>query len=490
MSKIPWNDIESYKVACAQLLIEYDEHIKDHVRKAYLNGDPSDLGSHCSHRPGENMSTNAAESRGKEHQKGQTSALSSEADPDEESKNPIHMIAGAGIDADKHMSLSDPLKDFAVNAPRNKFIESALNELRKISSYRPPPTLTNSSRNVQKFLNLSGTFLYSIVTVNGLETPHESVLGNKRVESFTIHFPTTSRLFTSLSLYMLNDIAKFDQAPAGMYSRFASEDAKDVQKLISHLSTLRPNETKDLYQMLAQKRRENTPELQPGENATMFLIRRSQRKVDPKWAEPPRHPSRKGAKGKTGKGGKGKGGKGKAKSAKASEDFEQLNQEKLEREKDAGEVEVVSSVKASRPKTDVFVSEELPIDGEGGILEVAMTEGLKSDGLKSDEGLKSASDASVPHDRETLRDRIRLKRELGDWVETQFILGSKDERMQITCNCEDYSKWGCCEHCIYIEVLHRGEFDFVSRGNEQWQDNRKKALHNIETQCGRVRSSK
>ena len=91
LSKIAWNDIESYKVACAQLLIEYDEHIKDHVRKAYLNGDPSDLGSHCSHRPSENMSTNAAESRGKELQKGQTSALSSEADPDEESKNPVHM---------------------------------------------------------------------------------------------------------------------------------------------------------------------------------------------------------------------------------------------------------------------------------------------------------------------------------------------------------------------------------------------------------------
>ena len=422
------------------------------------------------------MSTNAAESRGKEHQKGQTSALSSEADPDEESKNPVHMWAGFAIDANRHMPLDDPLKDFAVNAPRDKFVESALNELRKVSRYSPPKIESSSSRKVQQYNNLTSTFLYSIVTVGGVEKPHEVVLGNNQIDSFTIYFPTASRTLTSLSLMMRDDIALYDQAPAGMGSRFKIEETKDVQKLIKHLSTLRPKEAQALCRRLAEKRRANTSELQPHENVTMFLLRRAMRKIDPKWAEPP--PPRKKPPSKKGK-------KGKVEPVEVNADFAQLTQEKLARDKEAGEVEVVSTATAARParpKRGAFDAEEIPIDGDDGVLESAMSEGLKFD-----EGLKS--DASDTIDRETLRDRIRLKRELGDWVETQFCLGSKDERMQITCNCEDYSVWGYCDHCIYIEVLHRGKFDFVSKGNEQWQENRKKALHNIKTQCGHVRSS-
>ena len=81
MSKIAWNDIESYKVACRQLLIEYDEHIKDYVRKAFLSGDPSDLGSHCSHRAGEVMSTNAMESRGKQIKRSHTPIFDQDRSP-------------------------------------------------------------------------------------------------------------------------------------------------------------------------------------------------------------------------------------------------------------------------------------------------------------------------------------------------------------------------------------------------------------------------
>jgi len=323
-------------------------------------------------------------------------------------------------------------------------------------------------------LNLTSTFLYSIVTVDGVETPHELILGNKQVPSFTIHFPTSSRVFTSLSLLMQADIEKYSQAPAGMKSRFILEETKNVQKLIHHLQTLRPKETQALYQMLAEKRRANTPELQAHENLTMYLQRRAHRNIDPKWAEPT-PPSKSGAKGGK-KGAKGKKGKGNSDPVKVIRDFEQLTQERLAQDKDAGAAEVISTASDVRPKKGGFMAEQLPIDGEDGILESALSGGLKSD-------------ESVHHEHEKLRDRIRLKRQLGDWVETSFSLGNNEERMKITCNCEDYSVWGFCEHCIYIEVLHRGEFNFVSKGTEQWQENRKKALHNIQTQCERVRSS-
>ncbi|EJK49621.1 hypothetical protein THAOC_31482, partial [Thalassiosira oceanica] len=324
-----------------------------------------------SRRPGENMSTNGAESRGKEAQKGQTSALSGEADEKEESKNPIHMLAGFGIDANIHMPLEDPLNKFAVNAPRDDFIDSALDELRKVSSYSPPKTVTSSARRVQTYLNLTSTFLYSIVTVDGVETPHELILGNKQVPSFTIHFPTSSRVFTSLSLLMQADIEKYSQAPAGMKSRFILEETKNVQKLIHHLQTLRPKETQALYQMLAEKRRANTPELQAHENLTMYLQRRAHRNIDPKWAEPT-PPSKSGAKGGK-KGAKGKKGKGNSDPVKVIRDFEQLTQERLAQDKDAGAAEVISTASDVRPKKGGFMAEQLPIDGEDGILESALS---------------------------------------------------------------------------------------------------------------------
>ena len=61
----------------------------------------------------------------------------------------------------RHMPLDDPLKDFAVNAPRDKFVESALNELRKVSRYSPPKIESSSSRKVQQYNNLTSTFLYA-----------------------------------------------------------------------------------------------------------------------------------------------------------------------------------------------------------------------------------------------------------------------------------------------------------------------------------------
>ena len=215
MSKIAWNDIESYKVACRQLLIEYDKHIRDYVRKAYLNGDPSDLGSHCSHRAGEVMSTNAMESRGKEIKRSHTPILKCFDQPKEESKNPMHMIVAIAKDANSYMPLDDPLVDFAVKPSRVKFIKSAMTELRKLSDYKPPNTVTTASRRIQQYRNLTPTFLYSIMTCDGVECAHEDILGNNSVNSFIWHFPTIGRTFTSLSCYVKSCVHKYSQSPAG-----------------------------------------------------------------------------------------------------------------------------------------------------------------------------------------------------------------------------------------------------------------------------------
>ena len=104
---------------------------------------------------------------------------------------------------------------------------------------------------------------------------------------------------------------------------------------------------------------------------------------------------------------------------------------------------------------------------------------------------KSNACDSHDNDCERLCDRIRPRRELGDWIETNFNLIHPDTgMMKITCNCEDFSVWGYCDHCIYVEVIHRGRVDLckLALANEQWQKRRDQIIHNLSTQCGGVRS--
>ena len=104
------------------------------------------------------------------------------------------------------------------------------------------------------------------------------------------------------------------------------EDATDIQALVTIISELRPHESRKLYQMLAKRRKMNTSALQDGETVVMHLLRRAHRKIHPDWANPVRSPK-----------------KTKKSKGTIEQSFEQLTQETLAAEKDAGEVEIVSS---------------------------------------------------------------------------------------------------------------------------------------------------
>ena len=139
---------------------------------------------------------------------------------------------------------------------------------------------------------------------------------------------------------------------------------------------------------------------------------------------------------------------------------------------------------SKRSEQKGFQGEVVPIDGDGGILDAALSSVVSADD-------KSNTSDGCDNNCEKLRDRIRPRRELGDWVETNFTLIHPDTgKMQITCNCEDYSVWGYCDHCIYVEVIHRGRVDLCKKAlaNEQWQKRREQILHNLKVQCGSVRS--
>ena len=267
------------------------------------------------------------------------------------------------------------------------------------------------------------------------------------------------------------------------------EDATDIQKLVTIISELRPNESRELYQILAKRRRLNTSALLDGEKVVMYLIRRAHRKVHPNWADPkPRS----------------KKGKGKTRKTKSLKTYNELTQETLAADKDAGEVELLNTdvseiyvlyskvmsycifrlQSSKRPKDNGFQGDTITIDGEDGVLEAAISSVTSSND-------KCNTLDGYDNDCERLCDRIRPRRELGDWVETNFtLIHPYSGKMEITCNCEDYSVWGDCEHCIYVEVIHRGCVDLckLALANEQWQKRREQIIHNLKTQCGSVRS--
>ncbi len=84
---------------------------------------------------------------------------------------------------------------------------------------------------------------------------------------------------------------------------------------------------------------------------------------------------------------------------------------------------------------------------------------------------------TAPHEKRS--DRVRLKRELGDWVKTKY----DHETGEICCNCECFNKHDGCPHVIYVEIIDLGRYPQSSNANEQWQCRAQRILHNLKVQC-------
>jgi len=61
MSNIPCGDVKTFEVATIGVLKKYEKHITPYVKSAYINGNPSCLGGHCSKTPGDMCSTQGCE---------------------------------------------------------------------------------------------------------------------------------------------------------------------------------------------------------------------------------------------------------------------------------------------------------------------------------------------------------------------------------------------------------------------------------------------
>lgn len=469
---IPCGDIESFKVGVACVLEKYGDAISDYVKKEYLNGSPLSLGGHCSKVFGEMTSTQGMESRGKEDKKAHTEVLSQYSNPNEESRNPIHMLAAFARDLTFHSKLSAPLEKFATKTkplrPRakDKFHEKACKELRLLSDYTPPEIVKPGSGKVQVVSNLKSPWLYSIVLSEGKEVAHQDVLGKKDV-SIEFIMPSDSRTYTSLKMLLKKNLAMVAGAPIEL--PYDEDDLKDIAKLSGYLTTLPIRDRKALREELVRKQTLDTPERQPGEDPVAYLYRRAQRDADcnayidmcNKMDEKESDSNSKG------KGAKSKTSKGKRKSNTKDKTFEEITEAELALDKDAGEME--DDVEIPTKSCNTFSSEFEQIDGEGGALQAVLNDSDVSEKAEDVYGERRC-------------DRVIMKKELGDWRRTKY---NADDG-SITCNCKRFSYHGDCPHCVYIEVLHLEQYP-SGKANEQWQNRRKKMIHNLKVQCGKLR---
>lgn len=461
ISCIAPNDLETYANAMNLLIQQYEKNISAYVRKAYFNGNPYDLGGRCAGRAGDGGSTQGMESIGGKVKAAQKNVTRRYANPKQESKNPLRLMAGAARYASFHMKLDDPLSKFSAEPIRDaKFMTPILDEIRMLSDYEPPREPAASSRRKFKPNNLSMTWLYSICVVNDVEMPIEDVLGKH--ESFEWYIPTASRVLTSLSMMERKKMIDRSSAPRELKGTLTEKDLKNVDKLITILTELPVDRQKVLKRRLEEKRLANTPAIQEGEGPASYLYRRAHRDADSDAIDYKFVP--KPSKKKKGKG-KGKG--------KVSKSIDEAHEEQLERDKNADEsidepaLDTIDAVRSSAP---AFSSEFEQIDGEGGAIEAAVADTIATEG----------DDGDI--ERETLKDRIKVKRELGDW--TKVCVRPEG----ISCDCFRYNYYGDCPHCVYVDILHSEKYPKEGNmANEQWQVNRTRAIKTLKIERGRLR---
>eukprot|EP00985_Skeletonema_marinoi_P021822 scaffold13611_cov78-Skeletonema_marinoi.AAC.2 len=475
MSKIPCGEMVVFKNATDLLLEKYGASIKPSVRNSYFNGNPSDLGTHASKRAGEVMSTNGCERRGGETKKAHTNTMEIYTDK-MENINPVHMMSSTGRDIEFHSKVSDPLAKFAVKPSRNKFEKNALSALRALSDYKPPKVIPAHSNKKQKITNLDAMFLYSAVVVNGIETPHEDVLG-KRDISFTWFFPTGSRLVTSLSVQVKSEQESIAGAPFHLQQVIPSGDLKSGWKLFQMLTSLPIHQRQQLKSSLTKNRVADTEEVHENEDVVMYLLRCSHRDADPAALthDLNKRNDKDMKKTKTKK----------RKSKQGMKTFDDEVAARLELDKDGGEVSPChvggeegvadEGIGGSNRGEGDYKSDSVVIDGDGGIFEAALApEGDDEDNIVDSE--RSAG--------EKLSDRVRLKRELGDWIKTSY----DHQSGKVKCNCEYFNRHDGCPHVMYVEIIHLGIYPKVSNANELWPRRVEKILHNLKTQCGYLRT--
>ena len=447
MSYITPGDIETFHHAVG-LLVKKHPNINDKVLNDYFSS-PLKLGGRCAGPAGTMGSSQGCERQGGSHKNEHRNMLKNDfhRNANQQSKNPVRMLEASSRYADYHLY---PLEKFATTPTkiRGACLPEVLKELRKLANYQPPRANT---RNPLLCRNFPSKWIYSVCKVDEKEMPLHKVLGISA--SFDLYFPTDSRQLTSLSLMLRNQASELSGAPGGLdplYGLMDTErDFRDKNKL-RVVTTKLPVEgrhgQRQLKNMIRSKLKDHTVEPKDDEDELMYLHRVVNRDAaDDAYTEQPKVSKKAGLKSKS-----------KFKTP------EEMCKEQLEKDKNAGEKEDNGPSVIKPPANPKFQCKF--VDEEEAIMS-AVEDSIHE--LSEDMDLTE----------ETFADRIRPRRELGDFIRTTITPNG------VKCNCEKYNYWGDCPHCIAVEILHFKKDPSGCLAGEQWNKQREKILSNFENYC-------
>jgi len=421
-----------------------------HLKKNYLSPDPCCSGGRAVGIEGQPGSNQGGEKRGgqiKLYHRVITRRLSKEA-----KKSVVFILAAVAMD----LELDSNLTEFAVEPVRSLQDYSFL---RKLSEF----DLEDSKCN----LMLDAKYMLCTELGNHQNIIDRQDVIGKESASFTAHFPTASLVYSNVSVMENeknnNSSKSFLEQPTAQ-----SEVADTAHKCSKILDKMSDDESRGLLQLLRKNLVENIPGRKPGENLIRFVQRRAQR--NPSFNTTTRTVERVKAKRKKGLS-KEEKEREKLKWGEFSPELEEGEDEDKTNSVDANPTTTDNSSGGGEDNNDVFLYWTDEFDWCD-ILKFLESNNVD---VETDTTLKSIEEAS---------NRVRLKRQLGDWIEVDVDANSK----RVKCNCEDYNTDRTCYHQATLEVLQFKKYPIIKhqKGQEQWPKLRTKCLAVLNKTCIKV----
>lgn len=463
ISYIAPSDHEVFAHALQMLIQEFQPCFSANIIKQYLNGNRFDLGGWCAGPPGNVASNQGGERRGGWQKDQHEKVLSSYSLS--KTKNPIYFIISAAQDAERNNYSG--AATIVINPVRSKAEEIvAFKCISGLASY-------NAKRG-----NFSSDWLYVVCVLKDteldVEVPLHTCLG-KKGKNFTVFIPSWTTQCNTLRKLLLNHVALQGSGPMALMQHCPSpaevcELTSTPKKCFEHLAGMAPM-TQVLYkQMIRDEWIENTVQPKMNEKLSSYLRRHCHRD-EAKNAAMRFANTTESSIGE-------KATKGKKKTAKGKERLVA----KLEADKWNDNTTDKADSANNNTNNDItdgyrMLSEDAEEDEVIAVAQQASTnDKVDSNEVKSKQGVTHVDENAIGITQIKLEE-VRLIRELGIGTTVTIV------NDVVTCNCEMFTRWMMCRHCIWFDFLHCETLPSgdATDGNINYKATREKILEDIES---------
>ncbi len=497
MSYIAPSDTDVFHTAIQMLKSEFNQYLSENIIKQYLNGNPKDFGGCCAGQAGTVASNQGGERRGGWIKKGLSDILNLYCLS--QTINPVYFLVAAANDADHYFPHG--ANGIATQPNRGKVEQHAFKSLSGLANH-------NANR-----ANFSSDWLYSITTVETndgdeaqirTEVPLHTILGHKN-KSFTVFIPSIANQCNTLRKMLVEEADYLSSGPMALMQHCPSNDQIDditstPLKCYKYLATI-DKFTQKLYKdMIRDRLIKNTIEPKENENLSAYLRRHCHR--DESKDATDRFTSEvEYTIGRQRKKGRGKKGVEEARGAlleaiKWNEldklvptmlPAQESNTSNPSRKESITKTFTAKPGHANKTAADISLNNNNDfmdglrdfVDGYKLVDDDAEQEQVETLALLAttieERDVGSVVYADVTHTDNVVKDEIRVPRELGKGTTVSICNDI------VICNCEMFTRWKICRHCIYFEFLHCRTFPQgnATDGNTSYPSMRDSILSHI-----------